>query len=167
MDTSTSRHLYCRRTISSTPSPLLRAALIHRSPSPPRAAQWRQPVLTYLPATQKYPVNSVMADGIYDAKRDVYYFMGANQIPSSLLQCAWQTPIAIPEGSYGPQRLVGLALSPASNHKRRKGLLHHNQRSGNWRYGTLSVRIWQSHVWVSYPDGEFRTLASRHSVVPF
>lgn len=71
--------------------------------------------LTYLPATQQYPVDGVLADGIYDAKRDLYYFTDANQIRVfSIAKGGWQTPIAIPvpSGAYGPQRLVGLALSP-------------------------------------------------------
>jgi hypothetical protein len=71
--------------------------------------------LTYLPATQQYSVDGVLADGVYDAKRDLYYFTDANQIRVfSLANGAWQTPIAIPAsaGAYGTQRLVGLALSP-------------------------------------------------------
>jgi hypothetical protein len=71
--------------------------------------------LTYLPATQQYPVDGVLVDGVYDAKRDLYYFTDANQIRVfSLAKGAWQTPIAIPApaGAYGPQRLFGLALSP-------------------------------------------------------
>ena len=72
-------------------------------------------VLTYLPATQQFPAAGVLADGIYDAKRDLYYFTDANQIlVFSLTNGAWQAPIAIPApaGAYGAQRLVGLALSP-------------------------------------------------------
>jgi hypothetical protein len=71
--------------------------------------------LTYLPTTQQYSVNGVLADGVYDAKRNLYYFTDANQVRVfSLAQGAWPTPIAIPapSGAYGPQRLVGLALSP-------------------------------------------------------
>jgi hypothetical protein len=71
--------------------------------------------LTYLPATQQYPVDGVLADGVYDSKRNLYYFSDVNQIRVfSLANSAWQTPIPIPApvGAYGPQRLVGLALSP-------------------------------------------------------
>ena len=74
--------------------------------------------LTYLPATQQYLVDGVLADGVYDTKRDLYYFSDANQIRVfSFASGAWQTPIAIPApaGAYGPQRLVGLALSPDSS----------------------------------------------------
>ena len=72
--------------------------------------------LTYLPATQQYPLEGAMlADGVYDAKRNLYYFSDANQIRVfSLALGAWQTPwpIPAPAGAYGPQRLMGLALSP-------------------------------------------------------
>jgi hypothetical protein len=71
--------------------------------------------LTYLPDTQQYSVDGVLADGVYDPKRDLYYFTDANQIRVfSLTKAAWQSPIVIPapDGAYGAQRLVGLALSP-------------------------------------------------------
>jgi hypothetical protein len=72
--------------------------------------------LTYLPATQQFPLEgAVLADGVYDAKRNLYYFTDANQIRVfSLAAGAWQTPwpIPAPAGANGPQRLVGLALSP-------------------------------------------------------
>lgn len=71
--------------------------------------------LNYLPATQQFSVDGMLADGVYDSKRNLYYFTDVNQIrvfsPATM---AWQTPwpIATPTGSYGPQRLMGLALSP-------------------------------------------------------
>ena len=71
--------------------------------------------LNYLPATQQFSVNGVLADGVYDSRRDLYYFTDVNQIRVfSLAERAWQTPwpIPAPAGSYGPQRLMGLALSP-------------------------------------------------------
>jgi hypothetical protein len=72
--------------------------------------------LTYLPATQQYPLEgATLVDGVYDAKRNLYYFTDANQIRVfSLALGAWQTPwpIPAPAGAYGPQRLMGLALSP-------------------------------------------------------
>lgn len=71
--------------------------------------------LTYLPATKQYPIQDILADGVYDAKRDVYYFTGANQVDVfSLADGAWLTPIPIPapKGAYGPQRLYGIAISP-------------------------------------------------------
>lgn len=71
--------------------------------------------ITYLPATKQFPVQDILADGVYDAKRDVYYFTGANQVyVFSLADGAWRTPIPIPvpKGAYGPQRLYGIAISP-------------------------------------------------------
>ena len=71
--------------------------------------------MTYLPAVQQYSVNGQLADGVYDPRRDVYYFTDANQIRVfSLTQGAWLNPIPIPapKGAYGPQRLLGIALSP-------------------------------------------------------
>jgi hypothetical protein len=71
--------------------------------------------LTYLPATQQFPVDGVLADGVYDSRTDLYYFSDASQIRVfSLATGGWQTSIAIPapSGANGPQRLMGLALSP-------------------------------------------------------
>ena len=71
--------------------------------------------MTYLPAVQQYSVDGQLADGVYDPGRDVYYFTDANQIRVfSLTQGAWLNPIPIPapKGAYGPQRLLGIALSP-------------------------------------------------------
>ena len=71
--------------------------------------------MTYLPAVQQYSVNGQLADGVYDPRRDVYYFTDVNQIRVfSLTQGAWLNPIPIPapKRAYGPQRLLGIALSP-------------------------------------------------------
>jgi hypothetical protein len=72
--------------------------------------------ISYLPATETFPIeNDILADGVYDAKRDVYYFTGANQVDVfSLSEGTWKTPIPIPvpSGAQGPQRLFGIALSP-------------------------------------------------------
>ncbi|WP_125485625.1 hypothetical protein [Edaphobacter aggregans] len=71
--------------------------------------------MTYLPALQQYSVAGQLADGIYDSKRDVYYFSDVNQIRVfSLTKGAWlpSIPIPAPKNAYGPQRLFGLALSP-------------------------------------------------------
>jgi hypothetical protein len=70
--------------------------------------------LNYLPPLQQYPVSGQLADGIYDPGRDVYYFSDASQVRVfSLAQKAWlpSIPIPAPKGAYGPQRLLGLALS--------------------------------------------------------
>lgn len=68
----------------------------------------------YLPATKQYSAPDQLVDGVYDSKRNVYYFTGTNQVyvfsPSS---GTWLTPISIPspKGASGPQRLYGIALS--------------------------------------------------------
>jgi len=74
--------------------------------------------ITYLPALQQYPVAGALADGVYDPKRNVYYFTDTNQVRVfSLAQGAWlaSIPIPAPQGAYGPQRLFGIALSPDSS----------------------------------------------------
>jgi hypothetical protein len=71
--------------------------------------------MTYLPAVQKFPVTGELVDGIYDSKRNVYYFSDVNQVRVfSLAKAAWLSsiPIPAPKGAYGPQRLWGLGLSP-------------------------------------------------------
>lgn len=71
--------------------------------------------ITYLPALQQYPVAGQLVDGIYDPKRDVYYFTDSTQVRVfSLTQGAWlaSIPIPAPQNAYGPQRLYGLGLSP-------------------------------------------------------
>lgn len=71
--------------------------------------------MNFLPALQRYPVSGQLADGIYDSTRDVYYFSDANQIRVfSLTQNSWLPSILIPppQGASGPQRLMGLAMSP-------------------------------------------------------
>jgi len=71
--------------------------------------------LTYLPAVQQFPVDGQLIDGVYDRKRDVYYFTDTNQVRVfSLTQGAWLTPmpIPVPPNAYGPQRLWGIAISP-------------------------------------------------------
>jgi hypothetical protein len=71
--------------------------------------------LSYLPAVQQYSVDGQLIDGVYDPKRDVYYFTDTAQIRVfSLTKGAWQTPIPIPvpANAYAPQRLWGIALSP-------------------------------------------------------
>jgi hypothetical protein len=71
--------------------------------------------MTYLPAVQSYSLDGQLADGVYDSRRNVYYFTDANQIRVfSLDQGAWlnSIPIPAPKGAYGAQRLLGIALSP-------------------------------------------------------
>jgi WD40 repeat protein len=67
--------------------------------------------ITYLPALKQYPLSgAVLAQGIYDSKRDVYYFSDQTQIRVfSKTKGAWLTSIAMPAGA---QRLWGVSLSP-------------------------------------------------------
>jgi len=71
--------------------------------------------ITYLPAVQSFPLGgSKLMDGVYDAKRDVYYFTDTNQVRVfSRSQSKWLNSIVIPPpvGAYGPQRLLGVTLS--------------------------------------------------------
>jgi hypothetical protein len=70
--------------------------------------------ITYLPALKQYSLSgAVLAQGIYDTKRDVYYFTDQTQIRVfSKTQGAWLTSIAMPAGA---QRLWGISLSPNGN----------------------------------------------------
>lgn len=66
--------------------------------------------IQYLPALQQYPLTgAVLAQGIYDSERDLYYFTDQTQIRVfSKTQGAWLAPISIPKAG----RLWGIALSP-------------------------------------------------------
>jgi len=72
--------------------------------------------LTYLPAVKTFSAaGSTLIDGVYDPKRDVYYFTDTTQVRVfSRTQGQWLAPIAIPKpaGAYAAQRLYGIALSP-------------------------------------------------------
>ena len=71
--------------------------------------------ITYLPAVQSFPLSgSKLMDGVYDPKRDVYYFTDTNQVRVfSRSQGQWLNSIVIPApvGAYGPQRLLCVTLS--------------------------------------------------------
>jgi DNA-binding beta-propeller fold protein YncE len=66
--------------------------------------------IQYLPAVQQYPLaGAVLAQGVYDSKRDLYYFTDQAKIQVfSKTQRAWRAPISIPKAG----RLWGIALSP-------------------------------------------------------
>ncbi len=69
----------------------------------------------YLPAVQQFPLNgAALAQGIYDAKRDLYYFTDAAEIQVfSKNEGQWLTPIQVPAAPKGvTHRLWGIALSP-------------------------------------------------------
>lgn len=70
--------------------------------------------LTYLPPTQQFPLeSSVLAQGIYDPHRDVYYFTDSSQIQVfSRTQGKWLSPIAVPPPQGATQRLWGISISP-------------------------------------------------------
>lgn len=70
--------------------------------------------LTYLPAIQQFPLSgAVLAQGIYDPHRDLYYFTDTNKIQIfSRTQGAWLSPVSIPGPPGMTQRLWGLGLSP-------------------------------------------------------
>jgi len=65
----------------------------------------------YLPAVQQYPLaGAALVQGIYDPKRDVYYFTDQTQIRVfSRTKAQWLAPIPMPAGA---QRLWGISLSP-------------------------------------------------------
>lgn len=65
--------------------------------------------LTYLPTTKQFPLpGASLAQGIYDAFTDLYYFTDSNQIRVFSKTVGWESPIAIPAA----QRLWGIGLSP-------------------------------------------------------
>lgn len=70
--------------------------------------------LTYSPVAQKFLLaNSLLAQGIYDSVRDVYYFTDSNLVQVfSLTLGKWLTPISIPAPTGKTQRLWGISLSP-------------------------------------------------------
>ncbi|UWZ83089.1 hypothetical protein [Occallatibacter riparius] len=72
--------------------------------------------LHYLPATQPVTLSGTasLAQGLYDPKRDVYYFTDASQIRVySRSSGAWLPSISVPGAATGrAHRLWGIALSP-------------------------------------------------------
>jgi hypothetical protein len=70
--------------------------------------------LEYLPPVQQFPLaGAVLAQGIYDATRNLYYFTDASEIRVfSRAEGQWLTPIPVPAPPLGTaHRLLGLALS--------------------------------------------------------
>ncbi len=71
--------------------------------------------MQYLPAVQQIPLTgAVLAQGIYDATRDLYYFTDAAEIRVySRSEAQWLAPIQAPAAPSGlTHRLWGIALSP-------------------------------------------------------
>jgi len=73
--------------------------------------------MQYTPAVQQFPLaGAVLAQGIYDAKRDLYYFTDVSEIRVfSRTQKQWLSPIQVPASTGSPHRLWGIALSPNGN----------------------------------------------------
>lgn len=70
--------------------------------------------MNYLPGVKSFSLAGAnLAQGIYDAKRDFYYFTDASQVQVfSRARGAWMTPIPVPPAPAGPaHRLYGIALS--------------------------------------------------------
>ena len=67
---------------------------------------------TYTPKAVSYPVNASLQQGIYDPRRNLYFFSDTAKIqvlsPSS---GTWQTPITLP-GTSSASKLVGIGESP-------------------------------------------------------
>lgn len=71
--------------------------------------------MQYLPALQQFALTGAsLAQGIYDSKRDLYYFTDMSEIRVfSLSQRKWLTPIQVPAAPNGTTHaLLGIALSP-------------------------------------------------------
>lgn len=70
--------------------------------------------IAYLPATQQFPLaGAQLAQGIYDPRRDLYYFTDASKVQVfSKTEGQWLAPFSIPAPAGAAQRLWGLALSP-------------------------------------------------------
>ena len=69
--------------------------------------------MTYLPAIQQFPLpGAMLAEGIYDSRRDLYYFTDATSVRVfSKAAGAWLNSIPIPAKGSG-ERLWGISLSP-------------------------------------------------------
>ncbi len=71
--------------------------------------------LSYLPALKQFPLQGAsLAQGVYDAKRDLYYFTYSSEIEVfSRTKGQWLTPIQVPNPPLATtHRLWGIALSP-------------------------------------------------------
>jgi DNA-binding beta-propeller fold protein YncE len=71
--------------------------------------------LQYIPAVRQFTLpGAALAQGIYDTKRDLYYFTDAAEIRVfSRSQGQWLTPMQVPAAPAGTtHRLLGIALSP-------------------------------------------------------
>jgi hypothetical protein len=70
--------------------------------------------MSYLPSVRSYPLpGAQLAQGVYDSKRNLYYFTDASKIQVfSRNEDQWQAPISVPAAPAGTtHRLWGIALS--------------------------------------------------------
>jgi len=69
--------------------------------------------MTYLPATQQFPLNgAALAQGVYDSTRQLYYFTDASEIQVFSRSQGWLNPIQVPAAPQGTtHRLWALSLS--------------------------------------------------------
>ena len=66
---------------------------------------------TYTPKSVSYPLNASLQQGIYDARRGLYYFTDTSKIQVlSASSGSWLAPITLP-GTTSASRLVGIAES--------------------------------------------------------
>jgi hypothetical protein len=72
----------------------------------------------YTPASQLYPLaGAALAQGVYDAKRDLYYFTNTSEVEVfSRSEVKWLDPIPVPAPPAGmAHRLWSLGLSPSGS----------------------------------------------------
>ncbi len=69
----------------------------------------------YTAAVQSFPVAANLQAGIYDARRDLYYFADQSQIQVLSKSTGWLSPIALPNVSSGTQ-LLAISESPDGSH---------------------------------------------------
>jgi hypothetical protein len=66
----------------------------------------------YIHPVKKFPLSDTLQGGIYDSRRDLYYFTGVSKIEVlSVAKGGWQTPISL-AGTSASSLFVGIAESP-------------------------------------------------------
>jgi hypothetical protein len=67
---------------------------------------------TYTPSSASYPVAAALQQGVYDARRNLYFFSDTAKIQVfSPASKTWQPPITLP-GTTSTSQLIGIAESP-------------------------------------------------------
>jgi hypothetical protein len=73
-------------------------------------------VLRVLPAVQSYPLpGASLFQGVYDARRNLYYFSDTSSIQVFSLSSGWKSAFNLPAASQA-KRLWGIGLSPDNSH---------------------------------------------------